>query len=180
MTELDEKTKQLLQQTYGGARPSDDFNKFSQNMEKLLAAFEMHLRGEKVMTKSDGTDVVVRMHDIYPEYIPPVNEIGRDKIMNGLRNIMNHNTYLSGVDEEESFNSYMADISGFSMDLLRNHEEFDLEFNSYMEIMNTVSHMVFMALKKAETDKENIYKATSTTYQIAPPSEKKGILGGLF
>lgn len=145
-----------------------DFNRFTQEMEALIHDMELFLSGEKEVKNENGDVVRVRVDR------PKVNEAGKNAILNWLRAYLNPNTYLAYTKSGDTPNNYILDVRDIADDLTINHAKYALSYEDFQSIHAKICLMVFMALRKAETDKKFIFEAMQTKYQATAAPEKHG------
>lgn len=154
--------------------PNDDFNRYTQEMEKLIDQFELSLMGLERERDKDGNPILVQRRKA------KVNEEGKNAIIMFLKGYLNPNTYMSMIEGADTKNNYRTDVWDLMYMLCVKHQEFALSLDDFPMIHSELCRISFMALKKAETDKKYIYEATKTNYQPAPEQKQGGIFGRLL
>ena len=71
------------------APPSDDFNRYTQEMDKLIKEMEFFLIGEREMKNANGEIERVKVEN------PRANTAGKNAVLNWLRSYLNPNTYMA-------------------------------------------------------------------------------------
>ena len=154
------------------APPSDDFNRYIQEMTTLIKEMEMFLTGKREIKDANGETTQVQME------IARVNEAGKNAILNWLRSYLNPNTYMSLTKSGDTYNNFILDSEDLADDMTVNHSKYGMCNDDMVAIHAKMCFMFFMALRKAETDKEYIYRNMRTNYApTTDQQQKKGILG---
>jgi hypothetical protein len=156
------------------APPSDDFNRYTQEMQSLIKEMDFFLTGEREARDENGNLVRERVEE------PRVNVAGKNAILNWLRAYLNPNTYMSLTKSGDTFNNFILDSEDLADDMTVNHTKYGLFGDDMVAIHSKMCFMFFMALRKAETDKEYIYRNMKTNYAPTEPQQKKGLFGGLI
>lgn len=155
--------------------PSDDFNRYIQEMESLIKETEMYLMGYTLERNREGRFEYVQRNE------PRVNEAGKSAIMNWLRTYLNPNTYMSLIKSADTRNNFFIDECALADDLVKNHKAYSLTHANFKAIHSKLCFIFFMALKKAETDKEYIFPSMKTNYTPQTGEVKKtGLFGGII
>lgn len=156
------------------APPSDDFNRYTQEMEKLIREMEFFLTGEREFKNANG-----EMERKLVE-VPRANTAGKNAILNWLRGYLNPNTYMAFTKSGDTYNNFILDAEDLADDLTVNHSKYAISNDDMVAIHSKMCFMFFMALRKAETDKKFIYGSMKTNYQPDQPQQPAGMFGGLF
>ena len=156
------------------APPSDDFNRFTQEMQILISEMEAFLTGFRTVPGPNNTKKQIKIGDAL------VNDEGKNAILNWLRSYLNPNTYMSLTKSGDTYNNYCNDADDLIDDLCVNHSRYGLYIDDFPPITAKITAMMFFALRKAETDKEYIFRNMRSNYTPTGEIQKKGLLGGLF
>jgi hypothetical protein len=157
------------------APPSDDFNRYIQEMSKQIKEMELYLMGEKESKDENGVLQRIKYEK------PLVNEAGKNSIINWLQCYLTPNTYMSYIKGGDTFNNFVLDVDDLADDLTVKHKEYGLDRANMWALHSRLCFIFFMALRKAETDKKYIYQNMRTNYQPTNEEQKPaGLFGGLF
>ena len=151
--------------------PSDDFNKYIQEMRETINSFDLYLQGKREGLDADGNKVMLLVGK------PKINDEGRATIINWMRSFMNPNNYMAKFKSFDTSNNFPINVEDFSEVLINNHRRFALSKTDYEEIHSQLCFLFFSALRKSETDKEYIYQNTRTNYQPQPQEIKPKLFG---
>jgi hypothetical protein len=156
------------------AFPSDDFNRYIQEMHGLIREKELFMMGQRETTDENGNKRIEQFSE------PKINELGKNFVLDKMRDYLNPNTYMAMQKASDTQNNFRIDIRGMRDDLTLNHRRYAVSRSSAWAITDSYGQVIYFAMKKAETDKKYIYDATRTNYNPVPAEPKKGLLGGLF
>ena len=155
--------------------PSDDFNKYIQEMSNLIRETELFLMGlEERKDTRTGIIETVRVGE------PLVNLYGKNAILHWYRTYLNPNTYMSMITTADTRNNFMHDANAAADDLWVNRKKYGMSRAACRAIYDKMMFHFFTALRKAETDKKYIYDSTKVNYTGTGQPEKKSGWGGLF
>lgn len=154
--------------------PSDDFNKYIQEMTNLIKETELYLMGlEERIDKKTGIIDTVKVGE------PLVNLYGKNAVLNWYRTYLNPNTYMSMIKDSDTYNNFIHDAGAAADDLWVNRKKYGMSRVGCRAIYEKMMFLFFMALRKAETDKKYIYDSTKVNYTGTEQPKEKG-WGGLF
>lgn len=159
----------------GRNKPSDDFNKYIQEMEELIQKVDYALQSGYAGVDREGNPILVKI----PGATPMINDAGRLSVISKLRSVLNPNTYMALFTEKDTQNNFLLEARSFSSDLVKNHKKYALSLENYHQIMNMVTFVLFSAMRKAETDKSKIYDPGSPIKGITDQPQHQGF-SGLF
>lgn len=148
--------------------PSDDFNKYIQEMEKLIHDTELFLMGEE-----ERKDLKTGILQVLKVGEPLVNLYGKNAVLNWYRTYLNPNTYMALTKNSDTYNNFIHDANAAADDLWVNRKKYGMSRAGCRAVYEKMMFLFFMALRKAETDKEYIYKNTQTNYAGVPKNEEK-------
>ena len=154
---------------------AQDFNRFIQDMEAQMREFEYFLAGQRIVKDENGNAVLLT------ESKPRVNTIGRQEIMARLRGFLNQNTWMSQITPEDTEHNFMIESGAIHRMLAENHVKYELTLANARIIADIMTSLFFHAMRKAETDKQTIYKTMSSdsnmvAYPTGPMNPGQGIL----
>ena len=147
--------------------PSDDFNKYLQEMTQVIKEMDLYLQGLEEARDQDGNIIVIQKE------APKVNAEGRRALMSWMRNYLNPNTYMSYIKDYDTRNNYNLDKDNLLDDLVKNHKKYKLNLNDMQAIHSKWCGLFFFALKKSETDKKYIFGSSNTNYTPTQGEEQK-------
>jgi len=136
---------------------SEDFNKFTQQMELVIDDIILACQGKvRKYEKATGDFVEFKVGEKL------LNEEGIQYVRATLRTYMNSNTYLASLTNDDVNNCFLQDSMSFVESMYDSIELFDTTAAKTSKVINMVSSTLLFALRKGQTDKKTIYDAMST------------------
>jgi len=169
---------QLMNYNLLNPPPTEDFNKYIQNMGQLIEDVCLSCAGQRRMIDAEGHDIIIEIKEARL-----CNDTGIEYIRGRLLTYLNPNNYMAQYDKATIKNIYDSEISGIIDNLFLNMERFDTDSNRIDIIEMIVCPAIWAALNKALTDKEAAYRGISSRYSNASTDENNnrgGMLGGLI
>jgi len=154
--------------------PSNDFNRFIQEMTQLTNDIDFFLQGLEEVRDAEGNKKVEQRGK------PKVNQQGRRAIMQWVRIYLSPNTYLAENSTHNVSAQYQLDMANLRDELVKNHVEYGLDLKDFPAVHSQISQLIFNALQKSTTDKKYIFNTSSTSYNPVIQQEKKGGLAGIL
>jgi len=114
---------------------------------------------------------------------PLLNEKGIRSIMTDIKGVVNQNTILSNLNEQEISNIIVNLGDTLRIKLSANRKEFDINKFELNTILFTILNMSYPALKRAYAQGERIWHKTISSEQrhvVISPEESKKRSGGFF
>jgi len=140
---------------------SEDFNKFTQQMEIVIDDIILSCQG-KVRKYDKKTGDFLEL-DVGERLL---NNEGIQYVRATLRTYMNPNTYLASLTQDDVNNCYIEDSLSFIECMYDSVEKFDTTSANISKVINMVSSTLLFALRKGQTDKKTIFDAMKTTNVI--------------
>ena len=140
-------------------REQIDFNKFTQDMEKVINDLDMFLAGYRIEKDAQTgnwlkTQIAGR---------PMMNEHGREYVKSRLKTYLNPNLYLSSLSDKDATKSFQLDIVNFSCELYGNLTNYAMKLNDAEKTVGIVAPVIWFALRKSQSDKAAIYEGMRST-----------------
>lgn len=148
---------------------ANDFNKWIQEMEQMIAMVDLYMEGKQVVT-----DAITRRTGILEDKGSKLcNLKGRQYVHSRLISYLNPNLYMSMLENHDVERCYRIDMANFVCDLHLSLEEFDMTPSGARRVTSLVAPVIFFALRKAQTDKKFMYQSMNSSNQ-QPTSEAAG------
>lgn len=125
--------------------------------EKVIDKIEHILKGEEYNEKEETWE---------KKYDPLINNVGIRSIMIDVKAVVNQNTILSNLRDDEIRNIIISLGDTVIMKLMMRREEFEVDYAELSSIVYLVCNMSYMALKRGYFEGERKFLKTTTQEKI--------------
>lgn len=156
--------------------PTEDFNKFMQDMTMWIEQITLALSGyRRMVNPRTGEEELEEV-----EGLRRCNKTGVEYIRMKLVIYMNPNNYMAKYDKNNIPILYQEEMEAFVDQLAINKEEFEMDIDKIDEIETIVGPCIWAALNKALSDKDATYQNTRLNYSNTSTDANNPSGGGLL